>query len=98
VENPVGEGVATPTNVTPGILQKLIDNKAVPRCFTECWHKGNAQIVDELGADDLVFSFRLHGELRGREPKLNFRSFEVVQKQASQEWPLVTPLRTWTCS
>jgi len=52
-----------------------IDNKAVPRCFTECWHKGNAQIVDELGADDLVFSYRLHGELHGREPKLIFRIF-----------------------
>jgi hypothetical protein len=25
-------------------------------------------------------------------------SFEVVQKQASQEWALVSPLRTWTCS
>jgi hypothetical protein len=45
----------------------------VTRWFTECWHKGNAQIVDELGADDLVFS--LHGELHGREPKLIFRVF-----------------------
>lgn len=45
------------------------ENKAiVTRWFTEYWAKGNPEIVDELGAEDLVFSYPMHGELRGREP------------------------------
>ncbi len=39
------------------------------RWLTEYWGKGNPEIVDELGADDLVFSYPLHGELHhGLEP------------------------------
>ncbi|SEF76154.1 ester cyclase [Nitrosomonas ureae] len=38
------------------------------RWFTEYWQKGNVAIVDELGAEDLVFSYPMHGELHGREP------------------------------
>jgi hypothetical protein len=30
-------------------------------------------IVDKFGAEDLAFSYRSHGELHGREPKLIFR-------------------------
>ena len=45
------------------------DNKAVvTRWFAEYWHNRNEQVVDELGADDLVVSYPLHGELHGREP------------------------------
>lgn len=45
------------------------ENKAiVTRWFTEYWAKGNPQIVDELGAEDLVFYYPMHGELHGREP------------------------------
>ncbi len=44
------------------------ENKAiVVRWFTEYWKNGNVAIVDELGTDDLVFSYPLHGNLRGRE-------------------------------
>ncbi|MER2513982.1 MAG: ester cyclase [Nitrosomonas ureae] len=38
------------------------------RWFTEYWQKGNVAIVDELGAEDLMFSYPMHGELHGREP------------------------------
>jgi predicted ester cyclase len=45
------------------------ENKAIViRWFTEYWAKGNPEIVDELGAEDLVFSYPMHGELHGREP------------------------------
>lgn len=44
------------------------ENKAiVTRWFDEYWGKGNPAIVDELGADDLVFYYPLTGELEGRE-------------------------------
>lgn len=37
------------------------------RWFTEFWAKRNAAIVDELGTENILFSYPLHGELRGRE-------------------------------
>jgi predicted ester cyclase len=40
----------------------------VARWFTEYWHNLDPSIVDELAAEDLVFSYPLHGELHGREP------------------------------
>ena len=40
----------------------------VTRWFTEYWAKGTPEIVDGLGAEDLVFSYPMHGELHGREP------------------------------
>jgi alpha-beta hydrolase superfamily lysophospholipase/predicted ester cyclase len=44
-------------------------NKAiVTRWFTEYWYNLDPSIVDELAAEDLVFSYPLHGELHGREP------------------------------
>jgi pimeloyl-ACP methyl ester carboxylesterase/predicted ester cyclase len=44
------------------------NNKAiVTRWFTEFWAKRNPAIVDELGDENLVFSYPLHGELRGRD-------------------------------
>lgn len=44
------------------------NKEVVTRWFTEYWGKGNPEIVDELGADDIVVSYPLHGELHGREP------------------------------
>ena len=45
------------------------ENKAmVVRWFTEYWKKGDVAVVDELGANDLVFYYPMHGELHGREP------------------------------
>ena len=45
------------------------ENKAmVVRCFTEYWKKGDVAVVDELGVNDLVFYYPMHGELHGREP------------------------------
>lgn len=44
------------------------NKEIVGRWFTEYWQKGNVAIVDELGAEDLVFSYPMHGELHGREP------------------------------
>jgi predicted ester cyclase len=38
------------------------------RWFTEYWHNGNPDIVDELATDDLLFRYPMHGELHGREP------------------------------
>jgi predicted ester cyclase len=38
------------------------------RWFTEYWHNGNPEIVDELADDDLVFRYPMHGELHGPEP------------------------------
>lgn len=35
------------------------------RWFTEFWHNGNPEIVDELAADDLVFRYPMHGERHG---------------------------------
>lgn len=43
------------------------NKEIVARWFDEYWGKGNPAIVDELGADDLVFSYPLTGELSGRE-------------------------------
>jgi hypothetical protein len=44
------------------------ENKAiVTRWFTEYWKKGNVAVVDELAADNLVFYYPMHGELRGRD-------------------------------
>jgi steroid delta-isomerase-like uncharacterized protein len=44
------------------------DNKqVVTKWFNEYWTKGNPAVVDELGADDLVFYYPLTGELKGRE-------------------------------
>lgn len=39
----------------------------VTRWFTEFWAKRNPAIVDELGDENLVFSYPLHGELHGRD-------------------------------
>lgn len=45
------------------------ENKAiVTRWFNEYWGKGNDAVVDELGADDILFSYPLTGELSGKEP------------------------------
>jgi steroid delta-isomerase-like uncharacterized protein len=50
-------------------MSKEKENKViVTRWFAEYWKKGNVAVVDELGADDLVFYYPMHGELRGREP------------------------------
>ena len=44
------------------------NKEIVGRWFTEYWQKGNVSIVDELGAEDLVWYYPMHGELHGREP------------------------------
>jgi steroid delta-isomerase-like uncharacterized protein len=44
------------------------ENKAVvARWFDEYWGKGNAEIVDELGSDNIEFSYPLTGALNGKE-------------------------------
>jgi steroid delta-isomerase-like uncharacterized protein len=43
-------------------------NKSIAvRWFGEYWGKGNAAIVDELGAEDLHFSYPLTGAMDGKE-------------------------------
>lgn len=37
------------------------------RWFTEFWAKRNPAIVDELGDENILFSYPMHGEQRGRE-------------------------------
>ncbi|WP_431921179.1 ester cyclase [Nonomuraea jabiensis] len=64
------------------------NKEIVARWFEEYWGKGNPDIVDELGTDDLLFHYPMHGEMHGREaPKkmiVEFReafpdlSFDVV--------------------
>jgi predicted ester cyclase len=44
------------------------ENKAVVgRWVDELWNKGNMAIVDELGEPDVLMSYPLTGELRGRK-------------------------------
>lgn len=45
----------------------MCNKEIVERWFSEYWGKGNAEIVDELGADDLYFYYPLTGVLEGRE-------------------------------
>lgn len=50
------------------MTQEAANKEIVGRWFTEYWQKGNVAIVDELGAEDLVFSYPMHGKLHSREP------------------------------
>jgi predicted ester cyclase len=64
----VSPRVHLPMKGEPTMSKEQENKTIVTRWFTEYWGKGNPEIVDELGADNLVFSYPLHGELHGREP------------------------------
>ncbi len=60
-------------------------NKAiVGRWLNEFWNKGNEAIVDELGTPDVLLSYPLTGERRGRESlKEAIREFRAAFPDAS---------------
>jgi hypothetical protein len=60
----------------------------VVRCFTEYWKKGDVAVVDELGVNDLVFYYPMHGELHGREPvKKMLTEFRKHFLTSASMWP-----------